>query len=48
MSSPFLFRVGYVLSYVCHSGSLPNDGVTGSVLQVPVPEAVRDDVTDDV
>ena len=31
VSSPFLFRVGYVLDYVCHPGSLPNDGVTDSV-----------------
>ena len=31
MSSLFPFRIGYVLDYVCHSGSLPNDGVTDSV-----------------
>ena len=29
--SPFPFRVGYILDYVSHSGSLPNDGVTDSV-----------------
>ena len=28
LSSPFPFRIGYVLDYVCHSGSLPNGGVT--------------------
>ena len=28
MSSPFPFRIGYVLDYVCHSGSLPVDGAT--------------------
>ena len=27
---PFPFRIGYVLDYVCHSGSLPYDGVTFS------------------
>ena len=27
MSSPFPFRTGYVLDYVCHSGSLPNGGL---------------------
>ena len=26
MSSPFPFHIGYVLDYVCHSGTLPNDG----------------------
>ena len=31
MSSPFPFSIGYVLDYVCHSGSLPNGGVTNSV-----------------
>ena len=28
MSSPFPFRIGYVLDYVYHSGSLLNGGVT--------------------
>ena len=28
MPSPFPFCVGYVLGYVCHFGSLPNDDVT--------------------
>ena len=32
VSSPFPFPIGYVLDYVCHSGSLPNDDVTDSVL----------------
>ena len=31
VSSPFPFRVGDVLDYVCHFGSLPNGGVTNSV-----------------
>ena len=31
VSIPFPFRIGYVLDHVCHSGSLPNDGVTDSV-----------------
>ena len=32
VSSPYPFRIGYVLDYVCqcHSGSLPNGGVTNS------------------
>ena len=30
MSSPFPFRIGYVLDYVCHFGSLPNGGATNS------------------
>ena len=34
MSSPFLFHIGYILDYVCHSGSLPNDGVTDSVFSL--------------
>ena len=29
--SPFPFQSGCILDYVCHSGSLPNDGVTDSV-----------------
>ena len=32
VSSPFLFHIGFVLDYVCHSGSLPNDDVADSVL----------------
>ena len=31
VSSPFPFRIGYALDYVCHSGSLPNGGVADSV-----------------
>ena len=31
MSSPFPFRIGYVLDYVCHPGSLPNGDVTNFV-----------------
>ena len=31
VSSLFPFRTGYVLNYVCHSGTLPNDGVLDSV-----------------
>ena len=31
VSSPFPFRIGYVLDYVCRSGSLSNDGGTDSV-----------------
>ena len=30
MSSPFPFCIAYILDYVCHSGSLPNDGVMDS------------------
>ena len=30
VSSPFPFRIGDVLDYVCRSGSLPNEGVTDS------------------
>ena len=30
VSSPFPFRICYILYYVCHSGSLPNDGVSDS------------------
>ena len=26
-----ILHLGYILDYVCHSGSLPNDGVTDSV-----------------
>ena len=36
MSSPFPFRTGYVLDNVCHSGSLPNDGVTDSVFLLDI------------
>ena len=32
VSSPFPFRIGHVLDYACHSGSLPNGGVTNSVI----------------
>ena len=31
VSSPFLFHICYILDYVCHFGSLPNDSVTDSV-----------------
>ena len=34
MPSPFPFRIGYVLDYVCLSGSLPNGGVTKSVFSL--------------
>ena len=34
MSSPFPVRNGNVLDYVCHSGVLPNDGITYSVLKL--------------
>ena len=30
VSSLFPFHIGYALDYVCHCGSLPNDGVTDS------------------
>ena len=33
VSSPFPFRISHLLDYVCHPGSLPNDGVTHSVFQ---------------
>ena len=36
MSIPFPFRIGYLLDYVCHSGSLPNGGVTSFVFQLIV------------
>ena len=32
--APFPFNIGYVLDYVCHSGSLRDDGVMDSVLTV--------------
>ena len=31
VSSPFSFHIGYILNYVCHSGSLPNAATTGPV-----------------
>ena len=36
VSSAFPFRIGYILDYVCHSGSLPNDGVMDSVFQLDI------------
>ena len=36
VSSPFPFRIVYVLDYVCHSGSLPNGGVTNSIFQLDI------------
>ena len=36
VSSPFTFCIGYVLDYVCHSGSLPTDGVMDFVLQLDI------------
>ena len=33
VSCTFPFRIGYVLDCVCHSGSLPNDGVTDFVFK---------------
>ena len=34
VSNPFPFCIGYVLDYVCHSGSLSNDDVTDSVFSL--------------
>ena len=36
MSSPFPFRIGYVLDNVSHSGSLPSDGVADSVFKLDI------------
>ena len=36
VSSPFPFRIGYALEYVCHYGSLPNDGVAVTVFYLDI------------
>ena len=36
MLNPYPSRNGYLLDYVGHSGSLPNDGVTYSVVELDI------------